>query len=183
MSNEASLAGFFTSFFLGLPLTLVYLTGLVLSMMAKKRIGNAANFAIGGFAFFLVSQCVASVVACVTWFLVPSAGKTSMVFISLIVKTLVCGFMQMVALALLIAAFAKRVNAELPLVTATARHTPVQSQTQAPTHTQTSVQTPNEMPVQTQTRVQKHSEDITRSSDFPDDGADPDAQTRTRIQK
>lgn len=179
MNHEAGMVGFFTGFFLGLPLTLAYLAGLILSMMAKQRIGNAANFAIGGFAFFLVAQSVSSVIECVTWFLAPSAGQTSMLFISLIVKLLVCGFMQMVALGLLIAAFAKRVNAELPVAPAAA------SQVAPQTQTQTSVQMPAPTPgkTQTQTRVHKDSEAADRPTGDPDQEADPDTQTRTRLQR
>ncbi len=178
MSSEAGLAGFFTGFCLGLPLTLAYLAGLVLSMMAKKRLGNAANFAMGGFAFFLVAQCIASVVECVTWFLAPSAGKTSMVFISLIVERAVCGFLQVVALGLLITAFAKRVNGDPRVVPANSTAPPArQAAKPAPA-------APASMP-QTQTQTRVHGDTIVSLDNDAglDGGADPDTQTRTRIEK
>lgn len=180
MSSELSLAGFFTGFFLGLPLTIAYLAGLVLSMMAKKRLGNAANFAMGGFAFFLVAQSIASVVACVTWFLAPSAGRTSMVFISLIVERLLCGFLQMVALGLLITAFFKRVNSG-DMQAATPSTGTVRSAGQAAGSMPAA---PAAMPqTQTQTRVQGDTVAGLDNHSNLDGGADPDTQTRTRIEK
>lgn len=179
MSSELSLAGFFTGFFLGMPLTIAYLAGLVLSMMAKKRLGNAANFAMSGFAFFLVAQSIASVVACVTWFLAPSASRTSMVFISLIVERLLCGFLQMVALGLLITAFFKRVNSgdmQAAPSTGTVRSAG-QAAGSMPAASAVMPQT------QTQTRVQGDTVAGLGNDSNLDGGADLDTQTRTRIEK
>jgi hypothetical protein len=98
-----------------IPMLILYLTGIIIAIVTRKRIGKAAIFAIAAFLLLMLSSAITifQQVWYLFWF-IPSQGDYKMLSTIYVVEGIVRTLIEIIAyIFLFVAIFAKRNDSNL----------------------------------------------------------------------